>query len=112
MEAEIIKGEIGQIGKYDLAFKEGQLVLELDALLGKSSAGLVLRIDAKDVLEAIKKAIPGQIDDAVINVLEAALLPLASIASAEVLSEPAPVSLAAAEPAISADPPLDVGPVA
>lgn len=103
MEAEIIKGEMGKVGKYDLAFKEGQLVLEIDALLGKSSAGLLLKIDAKDVLEAIKIAIPGKIDDAIISVLEAALLPI-SLAEVQ--------SVAALDVPISADPPLDIGPVA
>lgn len=76
LEGELIKGPIGDVGKYNLKFEKGQLVIEGDANLDKSSIGLILKIDAKQLLDALAKAIPGQLDDQVIKLIEAALLPV------------------------------------
>jgi hypothetical protein len=73
---ELVDGKLGSVGKYDLAFKEGQLVIELDAGLGASSAGLVLKIDGRQVLDAIGKL--GSIEASVVKVIEAAILPAAA----------------------------------
>lgn len=75
MEGQIAGGAIGAVGKYDVSFVAGQFVIEADAVKGASSAGLIVKVDARQILDAIAVAIPGQIDDAVIKVLEAALLP-------------------------------------
>lgn len=80
MEGQIAGGQLGAVGKYDVEFKAGQLVIEADAVKGASSAGIIVKIDARQVLDALKAAIPGQIDDAVINVLEMALLPAPPVA--------------------------------
>lgn len=72
-DKEIAQGNIGTVGKYDVAFKDGQLVMEMDATYGVGSTGLIQKVSAKEVLEALKKAIPGTVDDAVFNVIEAAL---------------------------------------
>lgn len=74
MEAQLAQGNIGTVGKYDIDFKEGHLVLEIDANVPVGSAGLVIKVSAEKVLDAIAKAIPGTIDDAVIGVIKAALL--------------------------------------
>ncbi len=73
-DKDLVGGNLGSVGKYDVAFKGGQLVAEVDANIGSSSAGIVVKIDAKQILDAIKAKIPGQIDDAIINIIEAALL--------------------------------------
>lgn len=73
MEAEIVKGAIGDKGAYDVAFKAGKLVAKIDANLGVCSAGVVIEVSIDDVIDAIKAAIPGQIDDAVLDLLKAAL---------------------------------------
>jgi hypothetical protein len=74
MEGELAKGSLGSVGKYDMAFKGGQLVVELDAGVSFGSAGLVLKLDAAAVIDALAGAIPGSIDDAVFGVVKAALL--------------------------------------
>lgn len=65
--SEIAEGPIGNVGKYDIEFKEGKLVCEVSAQVGFADAGFVLKIGAEQVLDAIAKAIPGTIDDAVID---------------------------------------------
>ncbi len=72
-DKELVGGALGSVGKYDVAFKEGSLVIEVDANVAVGSAGLVVKVGAKSVLDAISKAIPGQIDDAIIALLEKAL---------------------------------------
>lgn len=76
MDQEIVQGDIGSVGKYDVEFKEGKLVAEIDAGAGDGlvTAGLVVKLDAGKVLDAIAKAIPGTIDDAVFGLMKAALI--------------------------------------
>lgn len=74
METNIINGPIGSTAKYSVAFKEGKLVAELDAQESFFVGGLVVKIDAGQVLDAIAKAVPGQLDDAVIAIIKSALL--------------------------------------
>ena len=74
MEKDIVEGKIGEVGAYDLEFKEGKLQFKVGVEKVGLEAELKLAIGAAAVLEAIKKAIPGQVDDAIIGVLEAALL--------------------------------------
>lgn len=76
MEADILDGKIGDVGSYDLEFKGGKLSLTVDAKIGGElvAAGIVIKVGASEVLDAIAKAIPGQIDDAVIGLIKSALL--------------------------------------
>jgi hypothetical protein len=74
MEAQIVEGNIGAVGKYDVEFKEGKLVVEVDANVAIGQAGLVVKIDAAKVIDAISAAIPGKIDDAVLGLIKAALV--------------------------------------
>lgn len=76
MEADILDGKIGAVGGYDLEFKEGKLTFVVDVAApgGLVSGKLGLGLDAGAVLDAIAKAIPGTIDDAIISVAKAALL--------------------------------------
>lgn len=73
MDADLVKGNLGTVGKFDVAFKDGALVAELDAAVSVGSAGLVLKIEAGKVLDALAAAIPGTIDDAIINIAKGAL---------------------------------------
>jgi len=73
MEKDIVDGKIGAVGAYDVEFKEGKLVAKLDVEKVGVGASVAVFIKAEAVLEAIKKAIPGQIDDAVLNILEGVL---------------------------------------
>lgn len=74
MEKDIVEGNIGSVGSYDLEFKQGKLQFELKAAAPFGvSAGLVVEMEADAIIDAIAKAIPGQIDDAIFGVLKAAL---------------------------------------
>jgi hypothetical protein len=73
-DKEFAQGNLGQVGKYDVAFKDGALVIEVDANVPVGSAGLLVKVDASKVLDAIAAAIPGKVDDAIIGIIKAALL--------------------------------------
>lgn len=76
VEADILDGKIGNVGGYDLEFKDGKLsfVVDIAAPGGLISGKLGVALDAAAVIDALTKAIPGQIDDAVLNLIKAALL--------------------------------------
>lgn len=74
MDAHVIGGPIGSAAKYDVKFSAGQLVAELDVNEGVFVGGLVVKLDAGKVLDALAAAIPGVIDDAVIAIVKNALL--------------------------------------
>lgn len=77
MEQDLVEGNIGEAGHYDLEFKEGKLSFKVD--IGKNSelieanAAVTVKVPARAVLEALKKAIPGQIDDVVLELAAKAL---------------------------------------
>lgn len=78
MEKDIIDGKIGEIGAYDVEFKDGKLLAKAD--LGSSpvpgveiKAGVSIEIGAEAVIEAIKKKTP-MIGDVVLDLLKGALL--------------------------------------
>lgn len=74
MEKDIADGNIGTIGKYDLEFKGGFLQVKVTAAPGLGiEADLVVKVSSDALLDAIAKAIPGQVDDAIISVLKTAL---------------------------------------
>ncbi len=73
MEADIVNGPIGPEAKYDIAFKGGQLVVELDYQGKLLGAGVSIKLDANAVISAIEVAIPGKLDDAVLELLRGLL---------------------------------------
>jgi hypothetical protein len=73
MDKAIAQGPIGQVGKYDVEFKGSELVVELDLAVAVGSAGLVVKVSAAKVIDALAAAIPGKIDDAVFGLMKAAL---------------------------------------
>lgn len=73
-DKEIVGGNLGSVGSYDLAFKAGALQIEVKASVGPLLAGVSLALDAAKVIDALEAAIPGKIDDAVLEVIRAALL--------------------------------------
>lgn len=76
MDKELVQGNLGEVAKYDVEFKEGKLVaaINAEAAQGMVEAGMVVKLDAGKVLDALAKAIPGTMDDAMIGVVKAALL--------------------------------------
>lgn len=74
MDIDIFDGKLGEVGSYDVEFKGGKLLAKVDVATGPFSAGVLMSIDANKVVDAIEKAIPGQIDDAVLEVLRKFLI--------------------------------------
>ena len=73
MEKDLVSGDIGSVAKYDVAFKSGALCAELDFAKSGCSAGLIVKIDAEAIIAAIKAAIPGHFEDAVLDAAVALL---------------------------------------
>ncbi len=75
MEKDIAEGKLGSVGEYDLEFKGGKLSFKLKAdVNGLVQAGLSVEVPAHAVFAAIKKAIPGQVDDYLLDAAEAVLV--------------------------------------
>lgn len=78
MEKDLVDGKIGEVGAYDLEFKEGKLQFKLSVAVKAGGvqlgdAGIHVAISADGVIDAIAKAIPGQWDDAALGLLKGAL---------------------------------------
>lgn len=74
MEKDIVDGKLGSVGAYDVEFKGGKLVARISAAAPFGLEGAMeLSLSSDMVLDAIAKAIPGQIDDAVISLIKSAL---------------------------------------
>lgn len=74
MEIDIIDGQIGSVGSYDVEFKEGKLkgFIKVNSPVGINGS-LGIEFEAAIIIEALKKAIPGQVDDAIFDVIKKAL---------------------------------------
>lgn len=76
MELDIVEGPIGEVGMYDVELKGGKLsaMIKVAGPAGAVAGEMKVYIDGKVLFEKIKAAIPGNVDDAVLNVLEPVLL--------------------------------------
>jgi hypothetical protein len=75
MEGQLAQGNIGAVGEYVAEFKGGKLVLKAGAKPVEGvMAAMSVEVEAKVIFAAIKAAIPGQVDDAILGVIEAALV--------------------------------------
>lgn len=70
---EIINTKIGTVGSADLAFVQGSLQLTINIQDGALTGSVGAKVDSDVILDAIAKAIPGSVDDAVIAVIKTAL---------------------------------------
>ena len=74
MPDSILRGNLGSEASYGLTFENGQLVFSMvydgDGVDGR----LEIMLDPAYFLDQLAKAIPGQVDDAVIAMLKAAFL--------------------------------------
>lgn len=74
MEKDLAEGKIGDKGAYDVEFKGGKLVGKVDfEFVSGVKAGIYAEFGADAVIDALAKAIPGQMDDALLNMLKGAL---------------------------------------
>lgn len=73
MDKDLISGKIGTEGTYDIALKGGNVVAVIAYDSAEIGAQVTLTVKSKAGLEKLKELIPGQIDDAIITVIEEAL---------------------------------------
>lgn len=71
---DIIAGDIGASGKYDLDLIDNKLKLSISYDGPGVDGGAFVIVDPADLLDKLADAIPGEIDDAVINALKGAFL--------------------------------------
>lgn len=71
MDKDLVHGQIGDVAKYDLSWKGSLVHAEIAATFGKSAGGMFMDLDPIDLLDFLKKTIPGPTDDLVINAIEA-----------------------------------------
>jgi len=76
MDQQLAQGPIGSVGSYDVKFQGSFLVAGMEAQASDSlvSGKLEIKLDGNKVIDALKTLIPGQIDDAIFEILRAALL--------------------------------------
>lgn len=68
MEKDIVDGKIGDKGAYDVEFKGGKLVAKVEyEVVGGVKGSLLVELGAEAVFGALKKAIPGEIDDKILD---------------------------------------------
>lgn len=74
MDKDLASGPIGQVGSYDVHFKDGKLIAKAELSLppGESMSVLV-GVDSDKVLDAIAAAVPGKLDDLLIGIIKSAL---------------------------------------
>lgn len=73
MEGTLAEGQLGSVGKWDVKFEQGKLVVEAVASVPVGEAGVVVKVGADQVLDALAAAIPGKVDDAVFGLIKSAL---------------------------------------
>lgn len=70
---DVVKGEIGPEAKYNLELKDGGVLLTLEYSGADTSAKLEVKLGVDQFLKKIEDMIPGEIDNAIIDGLRAAL---------------------------------------
>ena len=70
---DVADGNLGAEAVYKLTLNEGKLKLSLDYDGKQADAGLYISLDVKQFIELLKDAIPGKIDDIILDGLLAAL---------------------------------------
>jgi hypothetical protein len=74
MDKDLAGGNIGDVGSYKVAFSGGKLVCSANvALPPGEKANLSIEVDAGKVLDALKEAVPGKLDDMLIGLIKSAL---------------------------------------
>lgn len=70
---DLAGGQIGSEAQYKVEFAGGKLVVSVNYQGIEAGAAVSVSVDAVSVLEALKKLIPGQVDDAIFSIIEAAI---------------------------------------
>jgi hypothetical protein len=72
-EKELADGEIGKEGMYDLKLADGVLCFMIGMDTKGVDASFEVKMDAGYFIDKLKAVIPGEIDDAVLEMLKVAL---------------------------------------
>ena len=73
MEQDLVKQELGSEGEMLLKLEGGKLVLSVTHSSPGGSGKIEYAVDSSYFLDKLAALIPGQVDDAVIQILKAAL---------------------------------------
>lgn len=73
MEKDIVGGDLGTVGKYDVALHGAQVAVTIDVGVPYGSVGVVAKVELEAILKLVAEKIPGQIDDAFIALVISAL---------------------------------------
>jgi len=73
MDMDLHDQPLGSEGELKLELKEGKLLLHVNHNSKGMSAGLELNIDPDYFMDKLAEAIPGKIDDAILEMIKAAL---------------------------------------
>lgn len=73
MEADIKDGTLGQVGTYDIEFKQGNLTAAIKGDFGIGTFDGRVSLDSDKVMDAIAAKVPGKIDDTLLGFIKAAL---------------------------------------
>ena len=71
---DVIQGNIGSEGSYELDIEGGKLIAKAAFNGSQLGASLDVKLDLVAILEKVKEKIPGTIDDAVIGLVQGALV--------------------------------------
>jgi len=69
----LAEGMVGPETKYTLEFKDGKLIMGIHYDGTQADASLVIGLEAEMFLDMLAEAIPGKLDNAVFNVIKAAM---------------------------------------
>lgn len=70
---DLVKGALGSEANFDLKMEAGQLILTVSYKGSEASASLSAGVEPGLFLDKLKALIPGQVDDAVIEIIKMAL---------------------------------------
>lgn len=76
MDKDLVGGSVGTVGTYDLAIKDKQLQFKVGVAKDGFSADISAGIDLLALKSLVEKAIPGKIDDMILDAVFNPLLGL------------------------------------
>jgi hypothetical protein len=73
MDKMLKEGKLGEDGDFKLEMKDGKLLLSAGYMQEGVGASLGIQVSPDFFIDKLAEAIPGEIDDAVLSILKAAL---------------------------------------
>lgn len=73
MEKDIVAGQLGTVGGYDLALHGAQIAFTMKAGVAYGGVEVVAKVELEEILKLVATKIPGEIDDAFIALIVSAL---------------------------------------